>query len=106
MIIPLGLRRPHLSRGRLEALHASLSTVSPGEGEGEVMKHSATTGSDSLFSRQAYAKRSKPPFHHLTLILSWKERKENPHLQTERGRIGGFVPFLARTGEQDREAES
>jgi hypothetical protein len=49
----------------------------PGEGEGEVMRRSSTTGSDSLFLQQTYTKRSKPAFNHLTLILSWKERKEN-----------------------------
>ena len=36
-----------------------------------MMKRSSTTGSDSMFSRQTYAKRSKPAFNHLTLILFW-----------------------------------
>jgi len=51
----------------------------------EVMKRSSTTGSDPLFSRQTYTKRSQPAFNHLTLILSWEERKENRHPERARG---------------------
>jgi hypothetical protein len=53
------------------------------------MKCYSTTGSDSRFSPQAWAKRSKPAIRHLTLILSWKERKENRQLFLAEGRGEG-----------------
>jgi hypothetical protein len=57
------------------------------------MKCSSTTGSDFLFSHQTYRQRSEPAFNHLTLILSWEERKENRQPPEGEEPNAGLMPW-------------
>jgi hypothetical protein len=74
--LPFALRsRPPLAASRRAASEKIDSPFQ--ERLGEVMKHSSTNCSDFVFSRRACTTKDEAHIHHLTLILSWEERKEH-----------------------------